>query len=479
MGQQHRAGPLPAGHEAAGQRRLPAAVTWPGATARPDGMPELPSQPVPPRVKVLHVITKFWAGAGGNTLLTVLGSDPVRYETWVAGCEGGPLWARAERAGVTTVRLKRFREVISPLNDLSVLIQLIRLIRRERFAIVHTHSAKAGFLGRLAAWLCRTPVVVHTFHGLPFHRYMSAGRRGAYVLLDRLVRPMTDAFIAVAPRVAQEAIERRIAPPGGVTVVPSAVELDQIPSRPDPSVRVDLGIPQDVPLVGTVGRLEAQKAPLDFVRMAAQVAAVRPDVCFVMVGDGPLADDAEAEARRLGVEIRFAGFRPDAPRIAAAFDVFVISSRYEGLGRALTEAVAAGRPVAATAVNGVPDLIVPGSTGLLAPPGDFGALASCVLWLLDHPAEAAHMGETASRHVRWMFHPALMCALIDQTYCRLLGLPGPDAEPPPPPPQQDPPASVAPNAGRPAAHARPVPRAHDRPGNGTPRPSAIGKEETQ
>jgi glycosyltransferase involved in cell wall biosynthesis len=409
--------------------RVPA---WPIDHASAAGGDGLPPQPVPPRVKVLHVITKFWAGAGGNTLLTVLGADPARYETWVAACEGGPLWERAERAGVRTVRLKRFRETIAPLDDRYVLVQLIRLIRRERPAIVHTHSAKAGFLGRVAGWLCRTPAVVHTFHGLPFHGFMSRRRKRAYVLLDRLVRPMTDAFLAVAPRVAREAVEHRIAPAGGVTVVPSAVELDQIPSTPDPWLRIELGIDPGAPLIGTVGRLEYQKAPLDFVRMAARVAAARPDACFAMVGDGPLEAEARAEARRLGVDLRFLGFRADAPLVASSFDVFVISSLYEGLGRALTEAVASGRPVVATAVNGVPDLIVPGVTGLLAEPGDPAALAECVLWLLDHPAEARRMGEAGGRWVRWMFDPARMCALIDQTYCRLLGLPGPDAEAPPP-----------------------------------------------
>jgi glycosyltransferase involved in cell wall biosynthesis len=418
----------------------------------------LPPQPTPPKVKVLHIITKFWAGAGGNTLLTVLGTDPTRYESWVAGCEGGPLWDRAEQAGVKTVRLKRFRETISPLDDLYVLWQLVRLIRRERPAIVHTHSAKAGFLGRLAAWLCHAPIIIHTFHGLPFHDFMSPRRKRAYLLLDRLVLRMTDAFLAVAPRVAREAVEHRIAPAGGITVVPSAVELDQIPSAPLPAVRRELGIGPDVPLIGTVGRLEYQKAPLDFVRMAARVAAVRPGSCFVMVGEGPLAAEAEAEARRLGVEIRFTGFRTDAALVASAFDVFVISSLYEGLGRALTEAVASGRPVVATAVNGVPDLIVPGVTGLLATPGDPATIADCVLWLLDHPAEARRLGDTGSRWVRWMFDPARMCQLIDQTYSRLLGLPGPAAE-------------------APFQHAHPTPQllaAH----HGMPEPEANGAHQT-
>lgn len=402
---------------------------WPAAPPPTTSPAELP--PPPPRapIKVLHVVTRFIAGAGGNTLLSALGADRERYEVWVAGASGGPLWERAESRGVKTVEMRRFREVISPLDDLVVLVQLVRLIRRERFSVVHTHSTKGGVLGRVAAWLCGTPVVVHTIHGFATHDFMSTGRRRAYLALERAVRPITDAFLAVAPEVAREAVEKRLAPPGGVSVVPSAVELDEIPVGADPRTRLELGIPADAPLVGTVGRLDHQKAPLDFIRMAAAVAGAHPGTRFVMVGDGPLLDAARDEARRLGVDVTFTDFRPDAVKIAAGFDVFVIASLYEGLGRALTEALASERPVAATAVNGVIDIVAHGSTGLLAPPADPAALARNVVWLLEHPAEAHRMGEAGAARVRALFKPATMCALIEQTYARLLGLP--EAEAPP------------------------------------------------
>jgi glycosyltransferase involved in cell wall biosynthesis len=229
----------------------------------------------------------------------------------------------------------------------------------------------------------------------------------------------------VSPRVAREAVETRLAGPARVGVAPSAVELDQIPSRPDPVVRAELGIPASVPVVGTVGRIDQQKSPLDFVRMAAAVARRHPDARFVMVGAGPLEDAVRAEAARLGVEVLLTGYRSDAPRIGASFDVFVISSLYEGLGRALTEALASGRPVVATAVNGVPDLVVPGATGLLAPPRDPDALAESVGWLLDHPEEGRRMGARGRAGVLAVFAPERMCNLIDQAYCRLLGLPAP------------------------------------------------------
>jgi glycosyltransferase involved in cell wall biosynthesis len=398
-------------------------VSWPSAPPRIVPLSALPQQPAPDRIKVLHVVTRFTDGAGGNTLLSVLGADSGRYDPWVASNPSGPLWERAERHGVTTVKLARLREVVSPLNDLLVLFALVRLIRRERFSVVHTHSAKAGFLGRLAAWLCRTPVIIHTIHSFPGHDFMSRRRRRFYLVLERLVRPMTDWFLAVAPTVARGAVEMRLAPAGAISVAPSAVELDRIPTQPDPGVRGQLGIPADVPIVGTVGRLDFQKAPLQFVRMAALVASSHPDTQFVWVGEGTLRDEARAEARRLGVDITFTGFRPNAVSIAACFDVYVVCSLYEGLGRSLTEALASGCPVVATAVNGVVDIVEPGSTGLLAPPAQPEALARNVVWLLEHPDEARRMGEAGRARVRPLFEPTVMCALIEETYARLLGLP--------------------------------------------------------
>jgi glycosyltransferase involved in cell wall biosynthesis len=396
-------------------------VQWPEAPPTVIARSALPPQPVRERVKVIHIITKLTAGAGGNTLVSAMGTDPVHYDVWIAGSPVGPLWERAERRGLKTVKMERMREVLAPVDDLMALLQLVRLIRRERFGIVHTHSSKAGVIGRVAAWLCRTPVVVHTIHGFPTHGFMSAKRRRFYHAIERLMRPLTHQFLAVAPEVAREAVQSRLALPGTVSVIPSAVELDEIPMSADPAVRADFEIPADSPLVGTVGRLDFQKAPLDFVRMARLVAAEHPDARFMMVGEGELLEDARREAHALGVDIVFTGFRQGAAQIAASFDVFVISSLYEGLGRALTEALASGRPVAATAVNGVVDLIEPGATGLLAPPRDPAALARNVSWLLDHPVEARRMGEAGRGRVRALFAPATMCAMINDTYERLLG----------------------------------------------------------
>ena len=399
--------------------------TWTAAPTVVVDRAQLPQQPAPDRVKVLHVITRFWAGAGGNTLLTALGTDPERFEVWVAGCPGGDLWMRAREAGLRCEEVPGFREVLGP-RDALVLWRLVRLMRRERFTIVHTHSAKGGFLGRLAAGLTRTPVVVHTFHGFSVHDGLSGRRRFLYSLLERSVRQATDAFLAVSPRVAAEAVQMRFARAGSVEVAPSAVELEQVPYDGTRDALARIGISGDGPVVGTVGRIDYQKSPLDFVRMAARVSAVRPDVRFVSVGDGPMAAEVRALADELSVPLTVTGYRSDAPELAAAMDVFVITSRYEGLGRALTEALASARPVVATAVNGVPDLVEPGATGLLAAHGDVESLTACVRWLLDHPDAARAMGAAGRERVRSGFSVDVMCAVVEACYRRLLGLPEPD-----------------------------------------------------
>lgn len=401
---------------------------WPSVPPGRVPARRLPPQPALPRVKVLHVITRFIAGSGGNTLVSAAGMDPDRYDTWVAGMPGGPLWEQARAAGVGTVEIRHMRERISPWHDLMACRELTTLIRREQFTVVHTHCSKAGLIARVAARLAGTPVIVHTFHILAAHDGLSPARRRVYLGLERVVRGFAHHYVAVAPRLARQAVEQRVAPPGRVSVVPSAVDLSAIPATESLEVRAELGIAEGARVVGTVGRLVPQKAPLDFVRMCALVRRQEPDTVFVMVGDTTLESEGleretRGEADRLGVPILFTGFRDDAPRVASTFDVYVVPSRHEGLGRALTEAMASGRPVVATAVNGVPDLVEPGATGLLADPGDVEGLAEATLWMLRHPVEAGQMGERGRERVRSHFAPETMCSALDELYSGLLGLP--------------------------------------------------------
>ncbi|WP_329297957.1 glycosyltransferase [Streptomyces sp. NBC_00659] len=382
----------------------------------------LPPAPVLPRIKVLHVITRFWAGTGDGTLLAAEGMDPDRYEVWVAGVPSADLWEPARAAGVRTLETPGFRHTLGP-ADVLVLGRLVRLIRRERFTVVHTHSAKGGSLGRVAARLCRTPVVVHTLHGQSFHPYTARPRRTVRRGLRRVTRRLAARFLAAAPCGATAAAEERPAP-GREDVVSSAVRLGAVPESFDPAARALLGVPRETALVGTVGRVDTRNDPLAFVRMAAAIRAEHPDTAFVMIGDGPLAEEVRRLAADLDVEVTLTGQRPGAERLVAGLDVFVTTFLYQGPGRALTEALAAARPVVATAVNGVPDLVEHGATGLLVTPADPAGAARAVGWLLDHPREAAEMGRQGSRRIRAALAPEAPRGAVDDR-CR--GLPNPPA----------------------------------------------------
>ena len=388
----------------------------------------LPPQPALPRVKVLHVITRFIAGSGGNTLVSAAGMDPDRYDTWVAGMPGGPLWEQARAAGVGTVEIRHMRERISPWHDLMACRELTALIRREHFTVVHTHCSKAGLIARVAARLAGTPVIVHTFHILAAHDGLSPARRRVYLALERFVRGFAHHYIAVAPRLARQAVEQRVAPPGRVSVVPSAVDLSAIPATEAVEVRAELGIAEGARVVGTVGRLVPQKAPLDFVRLCALVRRQEPDTVFVMVGDTTLESEGLRErpdVRRTGSGCRScsrdSGTTPHGwpPRSMCTSSPLVTRGWVERSPRRWPRA----GPVVATAVNGVPDLVEPGATGLLADPGDVEGLAEATLWMLRHPVEAGQMGERGRERVRSHFAPETMCSALDALYSGLLGLP--------------------------------------------------------
>ncbi|MFD6551117.1 glycosyltransferase [Streptomyces sp. NPDC058398] len=382
----------------------------------------LPPAPVLPRIKVLHVITRFWAGAGDGTLLAAEGMDPDRYEVWVAGVPSADLWEPARAAGVRTLETPGFRHTLGP-ADMLVLGRLVRLIRRERFTVVHTHSEKGGSLGRVAARLCRTPVVVHTLQGQSFHPYITRPRRTAGRGLRRVTRRLAARFLAATPGGATPAAEERPVLPGRGDVVPSAARLGAVPETFDPDARALLGIPRERALVGSVGRFDTRNDPLAFVRMAAAIRAEHPDTAFVMIGDGPLAGEVRRLAADLDVEVTLTGQRPGADRLVAGLDVFVTNFLYQGPGRALTEALATARPVVATAVNGVPDLVEHGATGLLVAPADPAGAARAVGWLLDHPREAAEMGRQGSRRVRGALAPEALRGAVDDCYRDLPRLP--------------------------------------------------------
>jgi glycosyltransferase involved in cell wall biosynthesis len=377
------------------------------------------------RVKVAHVITELVVGgAVDNTLLTCAGLDRRRYEVHAVGGPGQ--WE--ERARQSADRLYVVPSLTRPIRppvDGRALLHLAALFARERYDVVHTHSSKAGLLGRLAARIAGAGLVVHTIHGFPFNdQTLSASVRTALLWSERLAARITERLVAVAEPNAVEAERRGIARRADVEVVHSGIDLDRfegLPSRDE--ARRRLGLPLDRAVVGTVGRLSECNAPEVFAAAARVVLERRPETELVVVGDGHLRAAAEAAAGG-DARVRFLGHRDDVPSILPALDVFAFPIRWGGLGRALTEAMIVGLPVVASAVNGVPEVVEHERTGLLVPPDDPRRLAEGVIRLLEDGALARQVGAAARERVVPEFGADVMVRRLEALYERELAARG-------------------------------------------------------
>jgi glycosyltransferase involved in cell wall biosynthesis len=307
------------------------------------------------------------------------------------------------------------------------LVRLYRLIRRERPHIVHTHTAKAGFVGRLAARLARVPVVVHTFHGHILHGYYSPRKTQLLRRMERILARMTDRIIAVSEQVKHDLVTYSVAPAETILVVPLGLELEPFldGSQSRGTFRRELNLKEGERLVGIVGRLFPIKNHRLFLDAAALMARQELAAHFVVVGDGALRLEMEQYAQALDIADRviFTGWRHDLPRIYADLDVLAVTSNNEGTPVSAIEAMAAGCPVVATQVGGLPDLIDDGETGYLVPPGDAQAVSAAMLRLLREPEVARHMGQTARTLVQERFAAQRLVNDMARLYPELLGQP--------------------------------------------------------
>ncbi|MGH7259202.1 MAG: glycosyltransferase family 4 protein [Nitrospiraceae bacterium] len=347
---------------------------------------------------VCHIITKLeLGGAQQNTLFTVSHLDPARFCPILITGEPGLLDDDALKLpGVEFHQIPSLVRELRPLSDLRALLALTRLLRRLQPAIVHTHSSKAGILGRLAAWLAGVPVIIHSIHGFGFTRYQSPAVRRALIALECLAAKATTRFFAVSEANRRLGVELGLFAEDRCTVIRSGVDLAALRRMEVDTTakKRELGLEPGRPVVGMVAPMKPQKAPLDFVRVAAQVARKKPETQFLFVGDGELRSAMEEEISRLDLvkSFRLAGWRRDAPALMCCLDVFVLTSLWEGLPRVYLEALASGVPVVGTRVDGAAEVIRDGVNGYLLAPGDVQGLADGILALLANPTLAADMG---------------------------------------------------------------------------------------
>ena len=360
------------------------------------------------RYKVLHIITRLIVGgAQENTIYTAELLDPIKYDVDViCGPQVGPegsLIQDAIQRGANVRILNRLVREINPIKDLAVLFQLIHLIRRKRYDIVHTHSSKAGIVGRWAAWLAGCPIVIHTVHGWGFHDYQKSWLRLIYIVLERLTMFITDKLIAVSKKDITKGIEAGIGHSERYTLIRSGINLDDFknPFRSREEVRREFKIDKNAAVIGTVTRLSPQKAPKTFVRIAEVVLKMVPDAYFIVVGDGPLFQDIKRYAVSTGIEkqLILTGIRRDVPDLLGAFDIFLLSSLWEGLPRVIPQAMSAGIPVIASEVDGNAEIITHMVNGILVKPNDIEGAAGAILSLLDNPDTAKRLAARAMKSI--------------------------------------------------------------------------------
>ncbi|HEY7409738.1 MAG TPA: glycosyltransferase [Vicinamibacteria bacterium] len=393
-------------------------------------MPTGKPPPGPEPIRVLRVFSRLNVGGPAvHVILVTEGLGSRGYETrLLVGREEereGNLHELAVQKGVRCEEVPALGREIRPLSDLRALVTLVRAVREFRPHIVHTHTAKAGVLGRLAAVVARVPVVVHTFHGHVLQGYFGRVRNAVFRVLERALARRSDVLIAVSASVKQDLVRLRIAAEDKIHVVPLGLDLERLAGTlPRGGLRRESGVPDDAPLVGIVGRLAPIKDVGTFLAAAALVRAQRADVRFAVVGDGAERGRLEAAAASLGEAVFFHGWKRDMASVYGDLDLVVNCSRNEGTPVALIEALAANRPVVATSVGGTPDLLGGGSFGLLVAPADPKALADAILTGLRAPDAAKERTLRGRDHVLRLHALPRLLDDLDDLYRRLLLSPG-------------------------------------------------------
>ena len=382
-------------------------------------------------VRVLHIITRMIVGgAQENTLLSVVGLDAMpEYEvTLLSGIDKGREGELLSQARETTnlIVLPEMGRSINPLSDLIAFWKLYKLIKAGRYTIVHTHSSKAGVLGRIAAWLAGTPIVVHSLHSLVFHDYQPWLVNRAWWLAKKICAPLTDFYISVSQVIVEKAIAAGIAKPEKFRTIYSGMELDWFLNAnfDAEKIKKEFAIPLDAPVVGKIARLFPLKGHDQLMDAAPEIVKRVPNVRFFLIGDGILLEHLQQRAIEYGIldNFVFAGLieRERIPEMISAMDVVVHTSLREGLARVLPQSLAMGKPCVAFDIDGAREVVINNFTGYLVDAFDSNGLADGVARLLENDDLRTKFGENGKRHVDPNFRAEKMVADIAEVYEMLL-----------------------------------------------------------
>ena len=391
------------------------------------------------KIKVLHIITRLdKGGSAENTMLTVLGLARQGYEiVLVHGHPRESAMSKLERQalelslqvavsyGIKIVMIPSLVRRINPFMDLLAFSSIFKLIRKEKPHIVHTHTSKAGIHGRLAAWLAGVPLIVHTPHGHVFYGHFGKLMTTIFILLERLFATFTSKIITLTERGTDEHLQFGVGRREQFVAIPSGVDLERLYARSiDPTVgKAQLGLSPACLLVGTVGKIVPIKGHQTLISAAAEVIHVFPSVHFVIVGEGPLESELQRQVKMLSLQdhVHFVkAWGEEAWTWIASFDLFVLPSLNEGMGRVLIEAMALAKPVVASRVGGIPEIVVDGETGILVPPMDPKLMADAIHYLLKDKDQRQRMGEEGKKRADSRLSANTMVMRIERLYQELL-----------------------------------------------------------
>jgi len=352
-----------------------------------------------PLYNLLYVITKLELGGAQTQLLSIAGGIDKRvFRTKVSASRGILSRALASLDGVTAERTNFLVRQIHPLKDICALAELALLMRRLRIQVVHTHSSKAGIIGRLAARLAGVPVVIHTVHGWSFNDYQPCPVKKFYILLERFCAGFTDAIITVSAHDKAKGIACGIGTPGKYELIRYGIDFGLYPARDKDYLSRVFGLRQSDKVVCMVGCFKPQKAPLDFIKVAALTLDKFPGTRFVLIGDGEMRPAIERAVQRTGLQgkVILAGWRDDLPGLLAGADIFALTSLWEGLPISALEALKSGVPVVATDTGGIKEVVADGVNGYIVPRGDTVAMSRRICELLRDDDLRLRLGGNAA-----------------------------------------------------------------------------------
>ena len=381
-------------------------------------------------VRVLHVHTlPVISGSGLNTYLTMKGLDKTTFKTDLACAPGGKLIPLVRRENLKVVTFKNLVQPLHPLKDALATLSLASFMKKNPYHVVHTHNSKAGFVGRLSAKLAGVPVIVHTVHGFSFHDKEPTWRQGLFRNAERLASHWCDCMIFISQPLMDWALKERITDQKKMVKIYSGIELERftpVPEDETKRLRKQWGLGEQDAVVGIVSKLWEGKGHALLIEAFREIRKKKKGVRLVIVGEGYLLKGLKDLVDHYGLNdgVVFTGFQSEVAPILATFDVAVLPSLFEGMGRVLVEAMAMEKPVVASRVGGIPDLVEHGVNGYLVSPGNAKELEHAIFTILDDPSLATRMGKEGRKRISNRFSAATMVNSIEQVYRELLARKG-------------------------------------------------------